>query len=236
MSLNEDKKCDMGCGQIAKFSYKSGKSYCCKFGAKCPIKVEKDRQKKLGKNPFEGIEHHRCRKGKSPYNKGLTKETSELVANNGLAIKAFIDKNGHNWIGKHHSQESKAKLSEAAKKRKLGGYVRRSGRGKKGWHKGIFCDSSWELAYVIYFLEHNILIERNTIRRTYEFKGKTKNYIPDFLVNGQLIEIKGYVTDEWKAKLAYNSDVKPLYKNDLNHIIKYVIDKYGKKFISLYEP
>ena len=47
----------MGCEQESNFFYKNGKSYCSKFGSKCPIKVAKDREKKKGINPFENREH-----------------------------------------------------------------------------------------------------------------------------------------------------------------------------------
>jgi len=32
-------------------------------------------------------------------------------------------------------------------------------RGKAGFYKGYHCMSSWELAYVIYNLEHNVSFE-----------------------------------------------------------------------------
>ena len=137
--------------------------------------------------------------------------------------------------GTPHTEETKKRLSAVAKERKLGGYVQGSGRGKKGWYKGFFCDSSWELAYVVYCLEHNIDIRRNTERRQYIWKGVTKNYIPDFIVDNVLTEIKGYKSKEWLAKLDSNPDVKVLYEKDLTHVFKYVTLKYGKNFISLYE-
>ena len=63
----------------------------------------------------------------------------------------------------------------------------------------------------------------------------TKNYIPDFVVNSSLIEIKGYKTPLWLSKLESNLDVKVLYKKDLEPIFAYVKGKYGKNFITLYE-
>ena len=106
---------------------------------------------------------------------------------------------------------------------------------KKVGIKVFFCDSSWELAYVIYCLDHKIDIKRNTEKRTYEYNGKIKNYIPDFIVEGKLVEIKGYKTDEWLAKLSANPDVKVLYEKDLQPILDYVIMRYSKKFVELYE-
>lgn len=170
-----------------------------------------------------------AKKGKTPWNKGLTKNIDSRVSRPEQKGKKF----GSSITG--HSLETKHRLSEVAKKRNLGGYIRGSGRGKKGWYKGFFCDSSWELAYIIYCLDHGIDIKRNTEKRTYEYKGKIKNYIPDFIVKGELVEIKGYKTDEWLAKLSANPDVKVLYEKDLQPILDYVIMQYSKKFIELYE-
>jgi hypothetical protein len=127
------------------------------------------------------------------------------------------------------------KLKIIALRRKLGGYVQGSGRGKKGWYKGFFCDSSWELAYVVYCLEHGIDIKRNTEKRHYIWQGIIKNYIPDFIVEGNVTEVKGYKTKQWLAKLEANPDVKVLYEKDLKPVLEYVKTKYGKNFISLYE-
>jgi methionine salvage enolase-phosphatase E1 len=134
-----------------------------------------------------------------------------------------------------HTEKTKQRLSEVAKERKLGGYVQGSGRGKKGWYKGFFCDSSWELAYVVYCLDHEIDIKRNTEKRQYIWQGVVKNYIPDFIVEGTFTEVKGYKTEQWLAKLEANQDVEVLYEKDLKPILDYIKSKYGKGFTSLYE-
>ncbi|MFA7143330.1 MAG: hypothetical protein WC175_05085 [Candidatus Dojkabacteria bacterium] len=148
---------------------------------------------------------------RTSWNKGLTKETDERVKKTSETCKKL------------------------AKDGKFGGYRKGSGRGKSGWYKGFFCDSSWELAYVIYCLEHNIKIERNTKRFKYEFENKIHEYIPDFIVEGQLIEIKGYNTKQWQAKLSAVPDVKVLYEKELKCALDYTIDKYGKEFITMYD-
>jgi hypothetical protein len=171
-----------------------------------------------------------AKKGSISWAKGLTKETDSR-------IKARPDQVGKRFAASlnGHTEKTKRRLSEVAKERKLGGYVQGSGRGIKGQYKGFFCDSSWELAYIIYCLEHNINIKRNTTKRQYVWQGITKNYIPDFIVEGVVTEIKGYKTEEWLAKLEANSDVSVLYKEDLAPVFEYVKIKYGKNFISLYE-
>jgi hypothetical protein len=126
-------------------------------------------------------------------------------------------------------------LSEHAKKRNLGGYVRGSGRGKKGWYKGIFCDSSWELALVIYCIDHSIVIERNLASRTYIWDGEIRKYLPDFIVDGSLVEVKGYSSPQWQAKLDANPDIVVYGKSAMQPILKYIVDNYGRDYIRLYE-
>jgi hypothetical protein len=182
------------------------------------------------------------------WNKGQTKKDNQILKNLSermtgkkrpdisLKLKGKPSSNPSGMAATPEKEKiRREKLSAHAKLIKLGGYKHGSGRGKKGWYKGYFCDSSWELAYVIYCLDHNKSITRNLERRTYTWNNKQKIYIPDFIVDGQLIEIKGYKTKEWEAKLENNKDVKVLYENDLKDIFNYVIKKYGKKYIELYE-
>ena len=106
---------------------------------------------------------------------------------------------------------------------------------KSGWYKGIHCDSSWELALVIYYTEHNLFIERNKQYRTYIYNNKSYKYYPDFITDEGLLEVKGYKSDKWNAKIEQNPDIKVLYKNDMKSYLQYVISKYGTNFIKLYD-
>lgn len=64
---------------------------------------------------------------------------------------------------------------------------------KHGWYKGIYCDSSWELAFLVYHLEHNLNIKRCTERRKYIFNNEIHIYTPDFITDEGIIEIKGRI-------------------------------------------
>ena len=66
-----------------------------------------------------------------------------------------------------------------------------------GWYRGIWCDSSWELAYIVYNLNHNISVVRNTDKFPYIYNNRVKYYYPDFIVDNEYIEIKGYKSPEW---------------------------------------
>lgn len=137
--------------------------------------------------------------------------------------------------GTPHSEETKKKLSEVAKANGLGGYVKGSGRGKKGWYKGFFCDSSWELAYLVYHLDHGIPVKRNNEKFEYEFEGKKKNYIPDFLLEDRFVEIKGYQTKQWQAKKEqFPHKLEVLAAKEIQPYLDYAVAKYGKDFTKLY--
>ena len=163
------------------------------------------------------------------WNKGLS-------SNNDPRLIKMVEKMRGKKFGGciNHSKETKDRLSIVAIERGLGGYNPGSGRGKKGWYKGFFCDSSWELAYVIWCLDHNKDIKRNNKRRKYFWNGKDRNYVPDFIVDGIITEIKGYKTEQWIAKLEANPDVRVLYEKDLQPVLQYVTMKYGKDFTKLY--
>lgn len=127
------------------------------------------------------------------------------------------------------------------KKPICGGYRKGSGYGKSGWYHGIHCDSTWELAWVIFNEEHHVKFERITEPFVYSFDGVQHKYFPDFkLEDGTIIEIKGRKSREecssqTKAKIDSVPNLKVLYKKDMEPILKYVTLKYGWEFIKLYE-
>lgn len=120
-----------------------------------------------------------------------------------------------------------------------GGYREGSGRSKTGYYQGHYCGSTYELAWIIYQLDHHQQFQRFP---GYLTDGSLK-YYPDFLLpNNTIIEIKGYHTDlvDQKTELAKSKgyDIKVLYKDDLKEVFVYVSTKYQipqSKFYTLYE-
>ncbi len=165
--------------------------------------------------------------GKPSWNKGLTKETSPIVAR--MASK-LLGKSLGPW-----SEGDKLKLSKALKESSIVGGIRLgAGRGKKGWYKGIHCDSTWELAYVIWNLDNKININRNTEWFYYMFNDKIHRYYPDFIVEGNLVEIKGYVSDIALAKVQQcPKPVEIISHGKIEKFINYVKEKYQINDISL---
>lgn len=155
--------------------------------------------------------------------------------------RCYDNPNRIEYVTHKQTEETKLKISKTAKLNgKSGGY--REGSGfkniKKGSYKGIWCDSSWELAYLMYCLDHEVSIKRNTETFDYFYDGKKHTYLPDFKINDFYVEIKGRKTKQWEAKLKQFPKDKNLIvisEKEIQPYLKYVIDKYGRNFISLYE-
>lgn len=149
--------------------------------------------------------------------------------------------NGYVYIPRYTnkicSSECRSKyISNNNKKNHTGGFKEGSVKNyKTGWYDGIHFDSSWELAFYVYNKEHNIKIERCKEVRKYIIDNEEHEFHPDFIINNQIYEVKGIKSKNSEAKQKYNQDIKFLYRNDIKQYLDYVIDKYGKNFIDLYE-
>jgi hypothetical protein len=195
---------------------------------KCNFEIANSRDKHVNTCNGEGPR----RKRPKPGCKGIPKSQSHK------------DKISKSLIGKtpgiastiEKEIERKQKISATRKLRGYGGYIPGSGRGKQGRYKGIWCDSSWELAWVIYHLDHDIKFERNTEKFEYQFDGAKHLYTPDFKINDNYIEIKGFRTVQVNEKInQFTKNLIVLEERELTPILKYVIEKYGKDYIRLYE-
>lgn len=121
-------------------------------------------------------------------------------------------------------------------KGKTGGIRENSVKGKFGHYKGIFFQSSWELAYIVYNIEHNILFKRNWEYFYYQFENKELKFYPDFIQNKQYIEIKNYHSSKTDAKVAYfpkDKELIVLYKEDIQLYLNYCKNKYSNNFVDV---
>lgn len=110
-----------------------------------------------------------------------------------------------------------------------GGYREGSGRAKTGYYNGIYCGSTYELVWVIYNLDHGMEVRRFDG----VIQGEGITYVPDFMQNGKIVEIKGWFTKSVDSKtnlalsLGYEIDV--LYKKDMKHMFDWVKSQYKYK-------
>ena len=190
---------------------------------------------------------HPERQGKCIWNKGLTKANSKSIADASVKVsdsvkRAYAEGRLTGRCKDPIKEElRRKKISNTMKKNpKAGGKRHGSGRGKQGWYKGYWCDSSWELAWVIFNIDHNIQFKRYSGYFEYQFNGAKHKYYPDFeLEDGTIVEIKGAEKlKQWKAKLEQfpqDKQFQVIGKNEINKYLKYVTEKYGDDFIKLYE-
>lgn len=173
------------------------------------------------------------------WNKGKTKETDERIKKYSETSKERY-RNGvliAPQAGKSHTEEEKKKISEGMRKAKelgknIGGYKpHKKGWGKKCKADGVFFDSSWEVAYWFYCKDHGIHLERNKKRFSYEYKGESHSYLPDFFDGTKYIEIKGHEDERCKFKYSAVENLVVVY--DVSKEVSYMKDKYGKNWLDV---
>lgn len=227
------KLCDYGCGQEARYQRKNGKWCCSKCTVQCPAI-----RKKLVENHPDSKEIYKNlspeKKQNMAWNKGLTAETNNSVKKGRDKIRQMYatGKLKGTFAGRRHTEKTKKLISQNTSKAYNYNANRKSGRGKKGWYKGYFCDSTYELAYIIYCLDHNVSIKRNKEYFLYEYQGKLHRYYPDFIVDGVIVEIKGFANGALPYKEQSLKDsgkpYKILFPKDLQDVFKYIQTRYNK--------
>lgn len=231
-------ECEYGCGGEAFYVFNNRRRCCSSSPNKCNGKRLRDSIRKAGKTPPPHVleKAKAARTGGTSWSAGKTKLTDTRLADRARRVSDKYKTGELIHIPCHHTEETKQHLSVVAKNRGLGGYVPGSGRGKKGWYHGIFCDSSWELAYVIWCMDTGKSIKRCEQRYEYVYGDVRRTYIPDFEVDGQIVEVKGYWSEQFDAKLEQSPiPIIVLSKNEIEPILDYVVTKYGKNFTELYE-
>lgn len=109
---------------------------------------------------------------------------------------------------------------------------------KYGTYQGIECDSSYELAFVIYCLDNGIEVKRNTEYFKYTIDGETHNYFPDFIVGNVYIEIKGYldkISLEKYNQFPMDKYIVIIHNDKMNRFLNYCIDAYGTDYTKMYD-
>lgn len=118
----------------------------------------------------------------------------------------------------------------------------------KYFYNGKYFDSKFELAYSIWLEDHNIeFTYEPDLSFKYVYNDTTHVYFPDFIVEGQVIEIKGdYFFNEngtmcnpWdhsqdglyeaKHQCMLKNNVKIIKTSSMKDIIAYVAETYGKR-------
>ena len=191
----------------------------CHFcGKECKNKnsfVNHERKCRLNPNRKNAIIEGFNSKGSTTWNKGLTKETDIRVLKHAEALSRWYAEHPNHILGGLHPNSCR--------------------RCKYGTYRNFYCDSAWELAFLVYQLDHNINILRNDTPFKYLYENKVHNYYPDFIIDNVYYEIKGRYTDKDIAKLNQFDSSKTLVVIDSKSIykyLKYCEKTYGKNFAS----
>lgn len=136
------------------------------------------------------------------WNKGLTKETDERVAQYGKTysnrIKSGEIKAWTTGLTKETDErllKLSQKVSESVNKKVAKDEWHKSlGKKKQVVYKGIVLDSSWEAIVAKYLDDNNIDWVVPSVGFEYEFDGEKHQYYPDFYLPqyNRYIEVKGY--------------------------------------------
>lgn len=168
-------------------------------------------------------------KGKPAWNKGLTKETDERVANQSriIAAKYASGELTGSFTGRKHTQETKDKISAAHLKLDHDQFNKNS-HGKRGWLDDMFFMSTWELAYYLFMRDSGHTIIRCPQKFDYlDEENKPHTYTPDFLVDSiYIVEIKGYETDHDRFKYTLVPDLIVIGEQEINPYLQYVYKTY----------
>lgn len=100
----------------------------------------------------------------------------------------------------------------------------------RGWWNGKWYDSSWELALIVYYYDHNMELTRNTRKYPYKWYSRTEYYSPDFIdESGTYIEVKGIYDNKSKRKIAsFPYPIKVMTYRSMKPYLDYMEQTYGK--------
>lgn len=248
--INEQHRCEH-CGKIMTEKFGSGR-FCSRACANSRIRTEESKKKtsqtlynrykdnKVAKihtdntiscNRYIFIENHRV--NKSIYLAYLNNPKICPICENPIPYL----KRDKKTCGKECSEILHSRSMNRVMKEK-GLHENLRHRYKYGTYNGFHCDSSWELAFVLYHLDNNIPIQRCKEFFEYEYNNQSHLYFPDFIVNNTYYEIKGYQDETVFYKIEQfpkNKNLIILYKKQIQPYLKYARDTYGKDFITLYD-
>ena len=210
-------------GLDCQFCGKSWKtrSSLCNHERQC--KLNPNRQQSVG---FAEYNAKRAANFVSSWNAGLTKETDSRLAARGkkLSDKYASGELVHAWLGRHHSDETKAKLRAIAINNQLGGHPYR----KQVEYNGVLLDSSLELMLAVKLDELGIDWTRCE-RFTYiDPDGKIHTYTPDFYLpeyNIYLDPKNDFLIKSVNPALGFKDCDKIRWAAEQNGITIYILSK-----------
>lgn len=136
-----------------------------------------------------------------------------------------------------HCKNCHSKHMSISCKGKCGGVREKGGWGKRGRIGEYYFQSTWEAAFIIYHLDHNIPFVRNTKGFEYFINDEKHKFFPDFIYeDGTYVEVKGRRTlddldEKNQAKLnGFTLPLILLQNEEMENMLYYYRKFYGKEF------
>lgn len=107
-----------------------------------------------------------------------------------------------------------------------------TGNGRCGYYRGIYCGSTYELAFAMWAKDKNLPIARSTRRIKYWLGGIEKTYTPDFEIKRTTFEIKGLERAGTAEKISAAKRVCRHFRIIDRHKIRFYMD-YCKEKLGL---
>lgn len=194
---------------------------------KCPFCSKEYSKKGIGthiwRNHGEGKDFNPNRdnekESRKIWNKGLTSETDERVKRLSKKISKSLKGKGH-----PHTDETKKKLSEEAKRRGLGG-VRQS---KRILYKGVILGSSYELELAKSLDENDIKWTTCGRFKYKDINGKNRTYTPDLYLLDYDIYLdpkNDFLINNINPRLGFKDSEKIKWVMEQNEINVIILDK-----------
>jgi TPP-dependent 2-oxoacid decarboxylase len=112
-----------------------------------------------------------------------------------------------------------------------GGYRENANKQYGGYYKGQWCDSRWELAFLIYHLDKGYNIEKCTEYFEYSYDNKSHKYYPDFKIDHVYYEIKGRWRQNLQQKLQSVKDrgfeINVVMRKEIEPYLDYCFKTYN---------
>lgn len=113
----------------------------------------------------------------------------------------------------------------------IGGCRQRSGRSKYGYYGDLWCQSTYEMAFVWSCIRDGKHIVRNTEGFPYANEdGVQRLFFPDFIVDGKYVEVKGWMTEQTRLKIeAFPHDIEVMVGDPMLKILSEAMQHFGTK-------
>lgn len=119
--------------------------------------------------------------------------------------------------------------SQAKAGARRGGSRQRSGRSKYGYFQNIWCQSTYEMAFVWSALRDGKNVCRNFASFEYvNTAGERRRYYPDFIVDGRYVEVKGWINEDVLLKIgAVPHEIDLIHGDRILKIVQEAKEHFG---------